>query len=682
VNENEPLNQPPTWGAPGAEPTVSSFPVGPSVPTAGPPVAGGPVMGGPPPAMYGAAEPVGSYVPAVPTNPKRRRGLMAGAIVGALALGAGGLAMAARSGSDGSATPQAAVQKLLASAEQSDMVGVMDSLTPGERELMLKPMLDTITELKRLEILAKKADPTKVDALVMTFTDEKFVEVPVNDRIKTVKMTAGTMTVKGDASKIPFGKLIEDLAGPDSLPKDISNETTDMDGTEITTVKVDGAWHVSLLYSIAELARKDQEAGPPSAANFVTPKGSDSPEAAVKDMVDALADLNARTVISLLPPDEYGVLQDYAYLFLDQADDARSQLPDDYKVTVDLPVRIVGSGSRRSAVPTGFKISGTADGESASAEYDSAGQCFKIEVSGDQQDFCQSDLKKFSDEAMDNMSPEMKQFSEDMNNMIDRTKLQDLGLTVRQVDGKWFVTPIGSYTDLMVAVMKSIKQPEFRALVTKIKEKGVEGFVGDLIGLGGDSFGGSLDGIGGLAGIDGLTQDDGFTIDGGDDGTFTEDSFPPIGDEPPSTDPFSVCSDAASTATDFEESYNECIKAAFDRGDVTADQLPLAVRFPECADALAVPLYSGGLSLDEIKAALSAQKLCLQPYIDAGDIETWALDGFMLHPECLDIANVYDFESDISDEAREKAYQCTLDGDLSTDTPSTEAPPTTASVGT
>jgi hypothetical protein len=635
--------------------------------------------------MYGSTEPVGSYVPVVPANPKRRRGLVVGAVVGALALGAGGLAVAARSGSDGSATPQAAVQKLLASAEQSDMVGVMDSLAPGERQLMLKPMLDTITELKRLEILAKKADPTKVDALVMTFTDEKFVEVPVNDRIKTVKMTAGTMTVKGDASKIPFGKLIEDLAGPDSLPKDVTTDTTDMDGTQITTVKVDGGWHVSLLYSIAEQARIGQDAEAPSAANAVTAKGSDSPEAAVKDMVNALADLNARKVISLLPPDEYGVLQDYGYLFLDGADELRAELPDDYSVTVELPVRIAGSGERRSAIPTGFKISGTADGESASAEYDPAGQCFKIDVNGEKQNFCQSDLQKYSDEAMDNMSPEMKQFSDDMNNMIDRTKLEDLGLTVRQVDGKWFVTPLGTYTDTMVALMRSIKAPEFRALVTKIKDKGVEGFIGDLIGLGGDSFGSSLGGIGNFAGIDGLSGDDGFTIDGVDDGTFTEDTFPPVGDGPPSTDPFSICSDEAFKSDNYEESFNACLQAAFDRGEVTADQLPTSLRFPECADELAVPLYSGNLTLDEIKAALSAQRACLQPYIDSGELETWALDGFMLHPECLDIANVFDFETDISDADRDKAYQCTVDGDLSgVDAAPTDsvAPPTTASAGT
>jgi hypothetical protein len=664
VSDQQPPQQPPTWGAPGStgnDPVVA--PTGVTSPPVAPPTTSI--------ASYGAAtgESMGSYIPAPPA-PKRRRALVAGAVAGALALGAGGLAVAARSGSDGAASPQAAVQKLLSSAEQSDLVGVMDALVPGERELMRQPMLDTIAELKRLEILDKKANPTKVDALVMTFDGEAFNELAINDRITTVEMTAGTMTVKGDGSKIPFGKLVQDLADPDSLPKpeEATSDTTDMEGVKITTVKVDGSWHVSVLYSVAESARNSGDNPAPSDASKIATTGSDSPEAAVKDMVDAIADLNLRRVIELLPPDEYAVLKDYGYLFVPQAEEAVAQLPADFDVTVELPVRIAGSGDRRSAIPTSFKISGTADGNSASAEYDPATKCIKVTVDGETNEVCTDDAQQAAEDS-GAMTDEMKQFTDDMNNMFDRTKLADVGFTVRNVGGKWFVTPLGTMTDAMVAVMKSIKAPELRSLLTRIKEEGAENFIGGLFGLGGDVFGGTPFGdIGDFNGIDGFTTDEEFNIDPNDDGTYVEPDFPsdtfpdgtlpefPEDTGPPATDPMSLCFDEAGKSENYSETYDACIAAAVERGELPKSALPLAAQFPECAEVLNVDLYEQGLTVVDIKAKLAAQLACLQPHIDSGEIESYQLDPLMLKPECLDIANVYDFSVD--SELLDKAYEC------------------------
>jgi hypothetical protein len=69
-------------------------------------------------------------------------------------------------------------------------------------------------------------------------------------------------------------------------------------------------------------------------------------------------------------------------------------------------------------------------------------------------------------------------------------------------------------------------------------------------------------------------------------------------------------------------------------------------------------LYDSNLPLPAIKAKLAKQLQCLQPHIDAKDVETYQLDPFMLKPQCLDIANVYDSTSD--PEAVNKAYDCTL----------------------
>jgi hypothetical protein len=622
--------------------------------------------------------------PAATPVAKRSRKLVVGSIVGALALGAGGLAVAVNSGSDGAGSPEQAVQQLLDSASASDLVGVMDSLAPGERETFRQPMLDTIKELKRLDILAKEADPTKVDALTMTFSDVTYATSEISSNIATVTMPTGSMTAKGDAGKLPFGQLVIDLAGPDGLPDGVDDETTDMAGSKITAVKVDGSWHVSLWYTIAERARVDEGAPAPSDATKVASTGSDSPEAAVADMVDALVDLAPRRVVELLPPTEYAVLKDYGYLFLDDLEAARADVPE-YTLDIDLPVAVSGSGDRRTARPTGFTVKAVVDGESVEATYNTETECIDLKVNGEDP-FAKPDSSEGGDvfgdsglfgaenlclggetteDALDALSPEMRDFTQKMEAMIDRSKVDEIGITVVRDGGKWYVTPVGTLTDAMVTMMEAVKAPELRALAEEIKEEGVENYALGLFGLssllGGDSFGGLPFGTEDSSQTD-EWYEDGFDLDSPDD------AFPEFPEVDPN-DPFSRCFDiddfSGSDAN--RQAVSDCFLGAVEAGEMEMTEVPLSYRYPECF-ARENELYSL-TDVAELKALLAEMEACLQPLVDTGEVSEFELDPLMTNPECITDFNPYDYSADISEVDRDAVWECVYGYDVTEEVP-------------
>src|SRR5205085_4886321 len=78
-------------------------------------------------------------------------------------------------------------------------------------------------------------------------------------------------------------------------------------------------WYLSAAFTIAEQARESSGAPAPDPSAAVQPRGAESPEAAVRQLLDDVGALNLEHMIGDLPPDEMAALDLYAPLFLKEA---------------------------------------------------------------------------------------------------------------------------------------------------------------------------------------------------------------------------------------------------------------------------------------------------------------------------------------------------------------------------
>ena len=144
-----------------------------------------------------------------------------------------------------------------------------DLLLPGERDLFRQPMIDLVSELSRLEVLAPEADLANIDgvdiALGSTSVTARATNVP--DIVNVDLHAEVSATVDGKA--FPIGDLVTDNMDPDDVAEirgTVETTTDELDGT-LTAVEQDGRWYFSVFYTAAEVdarrhrRRRDPRAG-------------------------------------------------------------------------------------------------------------------------------------------------------------------------------------------------------------------------------------------------------------------------------------------------------------------------------------------------------------------------------------------------------------------------------------
>lgn len=623
---------PSPWAAPnvGGPATPSTPPAAPAPPTGGAPMAG--VT--PPPMVPPTDSPVGDYVTAsAPARKGKGRKVVAGVAAVAL-LGAGGFAVVNLAGGSGggAGSPDEAVQALLDAAAAEDLIGVMDAMAPSERNLIKDPMVDMMTELKRLEVLSEDAKLDGIDGIDFTFDDVEMDVDELADGIALVELTGGTANVSGRIEELPLGDLLIEQAFDGERPDGpIDEDPEDMDGGKLVAIEEDGSWYVSLWYTVAEAARDDADLPMPDFGSGFTANGADTPEDAVRDMLDALVSLDAEAIVSRLPPTEYRVLYDYIPLVVDDADDAAQSALEEVSISIDeLETEVKGSGDRRTVAITSFSASISAEGSEMSMTY--ADGCTTIDVDGESQETCAED----TGEQLESLG---------LGSLADIGFGEDAGLVVRQEGGKWFVDPFSTITDSMLSFMRSIERAD------------IDTFIEELSGLG-DSFLGTSDDF---EFTDEFTDD--TTFDFTDDTTF--DTLPDDGglttletlpddtegdiEEDFGDDPFSACYET--------DDYAQCLLDAVANGELDENMLPIDIRYPECFGDYYGESYQ--LSDDEFIARVNDIRTCLQPALDAGEIDEFALPAEIAAPQCVTL-NPYNFET-APEDAFEKLYDCYLE---------------------
>ncbi len=253
-----------------------------------------------------------------------RRGGSRFAVIGvvvALVVGGAFAIRTALSAPTGPETASAAVDSFFAAVDDEDLVGMVEVWLPSERASVLEPGLELVRELERLDLVddgtADRVDGGAEDRAGIGYdvrvegleTSERLL----GDGVAMVTLHAGRVTMLDGAEEGMFGPIGDEDASVDLAELD--------EPLELVVVEEDGGWYLSIWYQVAELARSETDEPLPDFGNGVTPIGAATPEGAVVGLIEAAVDIDPRSMIARLDPEEARALHDYAPLFLDDADD-------------------------------------------------------------------------------------------------------------------------------------------------------------------------------------------------------------------------------------------------------------------------------------------------------------------------------------------------------------------------
>jgi hypothetical protein len=552
---------------------------------------------------------------------KRSKGKVVGSLVAVVALlGAGGFAVSKIVAGDdgGAASPTEVGTKLMDALSAEDALGAVDLLLPGERAVMRQPLIDLIDNLKRLEIVGSSASLDKVGGLDIEFTDVDVETIETNvDDIANIHISAtGSASIDGDA--VPIGDLlIEEAFGGDRPDLDTDEQTSDADLT-MTTVKRDGRWYLSAFYSIAESVRGDSQDIPETG---VIPRGADSPEGAVQSIFDAVSDLDLEALIASLNPNEFEALQRYAPLFLEEAQDGIDDL--DGKVGIsDAEFTVSGSGDRRTVAVDHVKLTASSGEDDVTVE--SKDGCILITSGDTTTDTCE--VANSVDEGLDVLGLDD---NEDVQSLVKTAQdafadMAPIGITVEQVRGQWYVSPIGTMFDLVLAELSALDKDELTDIIDGVRKVSESLSTGDVVFGGIDSpvFGGDID----------STTDTTEPDDSGDTGDTGDIDTSGI--------------EACFSEITFEE-YSGCLVAGIENGTIDPTFVAPYYRFADCA--VGEQYYTGDvytMSDEDFTAFATAAAPCFQKYIDDGTIDTFELPYELSRPDCLEGKNWYNVSDD------------------------------------
>ncbi|MEJ2856706.1 MULTISPECIES: DUF1720 domain-containing protein [unclassified Saccharothrix] len=404
---------------------------------------------------------------------KKRTGLIVTAIVAVIALAAGTFftvqALRSSDVAAGSETPTTAANNLLSALGSGDVLGIMNGLAPAEAKLSKDYTEATVDEAKRLEILKKDADPQKISGVEIKSEGIKFDDAAaekVNDRLTINKVVEGKITVTSDVKKIPLtDKLVKALGAkldqePETETLDFAKEKDKRKGKPIgiATIKVGDDWYPSLFYTIANAYLEDEDLKWP--AQGIKPAGADSAEAAAKQIVEKSLAGDLEGVIALLPPDEMGVIQDLGPVLLDQAGrvgDSGAKL-----VELETDSKDVTGGKQLTIKKLVLEVKGK------KAEISRDGDCYTAKApDGKSQKICADEIAQLVEQQGGRDVPPA---AVDVISRVGAQVLKDgLGVVATEVDGKWYVSPIRTYSEVVLTLMRGLEPKDIDELLKLVK---------------------------------------------------------------------------------------------------------------------------------------------------------------------------------------------------------------------
>jgi hypothetical protein len=403
------------------------------------------------------------------------------ALAGLAVVTAGVFAFSWLTAGDGASSPEAAVDQLFGAIEDEDPIGALEALAPGERKVLREPFEDIVGELQRLGIL-DEFDLRQVPGTSFSVEDLRYETTSLTDEVVVVEVVDGTIVTRFAPDDLPLGPVVRDQVGDDDESGSLGEPESTVvafadDPMELVAIKEDGGWHVSLAYTIAETVRGDSDTPLSELGAGPDPVGGTGPEEVVRDLVDAAVDLDAARAVTLLPPDEMRSLYDYAPLFLPEANEAAARAREEgTAITVsDLELSVEGDGSVRRVRFEAYDIEMVDEYSTSRVAYD--GECT---TSTTTYDYSRSEA--FYDDYGTDPSEPTEQTDEfrycrgdDLDDEPYLGGLLDLGfvssisevepgLTVVEIDGRWYVSPVRSILDSVVEVLEAMSPEDVTEL--------------------------------------------------------------------------------------------------------------------------------------------------------------------------------------------------------------------------
>lgn len=396
---------------------------------------------------------LGPYIPGAPdaAPPRRRRGATVAAAIGAaVAMVAGVLALATLTSGGGSATPEDAVRKLANAMASEDVLGALEALVPAERAVLRNRLVDVVGELGRLGVLDDSFDLGDVPGADVTVEGLELRSEALSDDVASVLVTGGRAGLSLAMKDLPLGPLVRRATdGPGvATPQPAGAELGKGDDMRVVAVREDGDWFVSLGYTVADAVRRAGGAPTPDFTRALVPRGEATPEATVRELARAAAAFDAERLLELTAPGEASPLHAYAPLFLAdlrawadgvRRDGSSAQVEsievtsavdgDEAHVTVDQ----LSLGITTPAGPGRFTYDG------ACARYDGGEQEGTFEV-------CKDD-------------PQL--------GTLRTAPFAAMTLTVVRRGGSWFLSPVGTYVDAVLATLRSLDRDEVERALTQ-----------------------------------------------------------------------------------------------------------------------------------------------------------------------------------------------------------------------
>jgi hypothetical protein len=353
-------------------------------------------------------------------------------------VGAGvGVAVATTTTGSGATTPAAAVAELLDAAQNSDVIGALDALDPGERSSIEPGLMGLVGELQRLDVLSSAADANNVAGVSLAFNGIETKTQYLSSDLAAVSITAGTVTSGVDPSEIPVGSFVRRLAGSALAAGARSRTTSAKSGkSAIATVQLAGTWYVSIGYTVAVDATYGggRFERPPPTGDAVQPTGAPTAEAAVRSLLDAVTALDLRDAIAVMAPDEMAALYAYAPLFVPEeqaAIDALRTKPSIRFTSLEMSTQPLG-------VATLVEVSGIAFAITyGSTDITYAHGCATITMGFTTTHVCRGTADSAPEQrALDALPPAIRSLLERL-----ATTHPQYGIVTVEEGGSWYVSP-------------------------------------------------------------------------------------------------------------------------------------------------------------------------------------------------------------------------------------------------
>jgi hypothetical protein len=512
---------------------------------------------------------------------------------------AGAFAVVSITGNDGgggAASPAEVGTQLTAALDNEDVLGVIDLLLPGERDTFHDPIIRTVDNLVRLEVLAPEASLGDVGGIDIQFADVEVREESTNvDDIVNIFLS-GSATVTVDGDEVPLGDLLlDEVFGGERPDMTAEPDSEDFEDVQMTVVERDGRWYLSAFYSLAEQSRGDADI--PTVG--IEASGADEPELALDQMLEAISDQDLEDLIAVLDPTEAEALQRYAPLFLDDAQQAIDELDVPWSID-DREYTVEGSGSRRTVDIDAFRLTisePNGDGEVVATYAD---DCITVEFDGDEVQSCgvgEGDLGDLADQLDLGDDGAFTDLLDTLGAAFD--DYDPSGIGVHQVEGQWFVSPISTGFDAVNDVLDALDRGELTEVIDAFEQLGQFDDISDLPGI-------------------------------------VEGEIDPNEPIDPEGDALSACYQEIDAASGIQ-----CMQDGIASGAIDADLVSPTYRFPECgaAEAYWLDVYSMGDT--EFVALVESASPCFLGLVATGDIEAYMLPSEMLEPACLEGRNWY-----------------------------------------